>query len=352
MKFSICIPNYNYERYLGKTIRSVLDQQGVELEILVSDNASTDKSLEVVRGINDPRIKIHVNNVNVGFSGNLDRAARMATGQYVIMLSSDDLIAPGTLEKYARLMGTIARDQPAVVSSTWDVISSSDEIIGRHGPDSSLWLPGDRAPELDELVGGPAYKVAGETLLKRCVERMKNPFNFAATCYSRVLYDKIEGYGGGRMFNPDKWFHWRMLTQTQWAYFVDLPLFSYRWHDSNQTSLQRAAGALKYLVDEYANTLDIDGVVLSRIGLSRVDVEAAFVEHDIARHGLSTLAGGSRARARRIVDFGRAVYPQAWSRNKRLRILRMLLALGPAGEMLAARAYRSYQAKSGPHSQT
>jgi glycosyltransferase involved in cell wall biosynthesis len=349
MKFSICIPNYNYERYLGKTIRSVLDQQGVELEILVSDNASTDKSLDVVREFNDPRIKIHVNNVNVGFSGNLDRAARMATGEYVIMLSSDDLIAPGTLEKYARLMATIARDRPAVVSSTWDVISASDEKIGRHGPDGALWLPADRAPELDELVGGPVYRVAGDILLKRCIERMKNPFNFAATCYSRVLYDKIEGYGGGRMFNPDKWFHWRMLAQTEWAYFVDLPFFCYRWHDSNQTALQRAAGALKLLVDEYANTLDLDNALLARLGLNRTDVEGAFIEYDIARHGLSTLAGGSRARARRIVDFGRAAYPQACRGNNRLRILRALLALGPLGEMLAARAYRSYQAKNGPH---
>ena len=40
MKFSICIPNYNYGRYLGRTIQSVLDQQGADFELLVSDNAS------------------------------------------------------------------------------------------------------------------------------------------------------------------------------------------------------------------------------------------------------------------------------------------------------------------------
>lgn len=349
MTFSICIPNYNYERYLGKTIQSVLDQSGIDLEILVSDNASTDGSVNVVRGFNDPRIKVHVNNVNVGFAGNLDRAARMATGDFVIMLSSDDLILPGTLQAYANLMAKVAHDRPAVVSSSWDVINANDEVIDKHNPDSLLWLKEDRAPELDELVGGPVYRVAGDTLLKRCLGTMRNPFNFAATCYSRSLYDTIEGYGGGRMFNPDKWFHWRMLACTEWAYFVDRPLFAYRWHSSNQSSLQRAAGALKFLADEYATTLELDGDLLKRLGISRQDVEEAFIEYDIARHGLATLAGKSRGRARRIADFGRAVYPQPWRRNRRVRLLRALLVLGPIGEMLAARAYRSYQAKNGPH---
>src|SRR5262249_34593153 len=77
MKLSICIPNYNYERYLGRTIQSILDQADPDLEILVSDNASTDGSAELVRRFNDPRIRLHVNACNVGFSGNLDRAARL-----------------------------------------------------------------------------------------------------------------------------------------------------------------------------------------------------------------------------------------------------------------------------------
>ncbi len=97
MKFSICIPNYNYERYLGRTIRSVLDQPDADLEILISDNASTDGSVALAHSFADPRIHIHVNSVNVGFAGNLDRAARMATGQWMIMLSSDDLAPAGAL---------------------------------------------------------------------------------------------------------------------------------------------------------------------------------------------------------------------------------------------------------------
>ena len=100
MKFSICIPNYNYERYLGRTIASVREQQDVDLEILMSDNASTDGSVALAQSFGDPRIQVHVNAVNVGFAGNLDRAARMATGEWMIMLSSDDLARPGALTTY------------------------------------------------------------------------------------------------------------------------------------------------------------------------------------------------------------------------------------------------------------
>ena len=104
MKFSICIPNYNYERYLGSTIRSVLEQADVDLEILLSDNASTDGSVALAQSFGDPRIQVRVNAVNVGFAGNLDRAARLATGDWLIMLSSDDLALPGALASYRRLI--------------------------------------------------------------------------------------------------------------------------------------------------------------------------------------------------------------------------------------------------------
>ena len=348
MKFSICIPNYNYERFLGKTVQSVLDQAPADFEILFSDNASTDDSLNVVRAFNDARIQIHVNAVNVGFSQNLDRAARMATGESVIMLSSDDLIKRGALTAYEALFNVVARECPAIVSSSWDVISGTDEVTGRHGPDAELWTAADRASELDALVGGPVYRVPGDVILKRCLLRMRNPFNFAATCYSRSLYDAVEGYGGGRLFGPDKWFHWRVLAKVPMAYFVDRELFCYRWHGSNQANLENAVGALKYLVDEYVSTLELDAGLLARAGLSRDEVTDAYVEHDIARHGLATLARGQRLRARQILDFGKATFPQHLRRNRKAKALKALLALGPLGQRVAARAYQRYQHASSP----
>jgi glycosyltransferase involved in cell wall biosynthesis len=342
MKFSICIPNYNYEQFLGRTLQSVLDQQGFDLEILVSDNASTDGSLDVVRSFDDSRIKVHVNAVNVGFCANLDRAARMASGDYLIMLSSDDLMLPGALEAYQALLQSIPSEPGrTVISSTTTVISADDTPTGRQGPIAPLWTDSDRVPELDKLVGGPVYRVPGDELLRRCLRMLKNPFNFAATCYGRELYDAVEGYGGNRLINPDKAFHWKLLSVARDAYFVDRPLFAYRVHSSNQGSQEAAAGALKFMVDEYVATVELENKLLERLGMSRDEVVDAFVEYDVARHGMATLARGGRAKARRILDFGRAVYPDHLRRNRNAKALSTLLALGPIGQKLAERVYRS-----------
>jgi glycosyltransferase involved in cell wall biosynthesis len=342
MKFSICIPNYNYERYLGRTIQSILDQDYQDLEILVSDNASTDGSVALVQSFNDPRIQLNVNACNVGFGGNLDRSARMATGTYMIMLSSDDLMRPGALKCYQRLFEYLgAKGRATIACSSWDVIDANDKVTDRTSPDPSLWTPADRQEDLEKLLGAPVYGVPAIELLRRAIRLMKNPFNFAATVYAADLYRAVEGYGGGRLFNPDKWFHWKALGVAEMAYFIDSRLFAYRWHPDNQSAQESATSALKFLVDEYVSTLELDGNLLKRIGISRDAVLDAFVEYDIARHGLATLARGQRLRARRILDFGRAAYPGHVRRNRHARALRALLALGPIGQKIAQRAYRS-----------
>ena len=65
----------------------------------------------------------------------------------------------------------------------------------------------------------------------------------------------MEGYGGQRLMNPDKWFNWKALSVAEHACVIDAPLFSYRVHNANQNTLQAKAGALKHLVDQYAATL-------------------------------------------------------------------------------------------------
>jgi glycosyltransferase involved in cell wall biosynthesis len=340
VKFSICIPNYNYASYLGRTIQSVLSQSYTDFEILVSDNASTDKSVEVARSFADPRIHVHINRCNVGFAGNLDRAARPATGTRMIMLSSDDLVRPEALATYRAFCDALGPDaERDVFTSTWDVIDPEDRVTGRGGPEPSIWTEDDRVPHLDAGAGGPVYGMDADKLLRRCLQQLKNPFNFAATCYSRELYDQVEGYGGGRLINPDKAFNWKLLGVARRAYFIDRPLFAYRWHGSNQVAQESGMGAMKSMVDQYVATLELDAGLLARLNLSREDICNAFVEYDVARHGLATLARGNRTRARRILQFGWAVYPGSVRHNRNARILATLLRFGPVGERIAKWAY-------------
>jgi GNAT superfamily N-acetyltransferase len=99
-------------------------------------------------------------------------------------------------------------------------------------------------------------------------------------------------------------------------------------------------GALKYLVDEYATVLEADTELLRRAGVGRIDLERAFIERDVVRHGAATLARGDSVRARRIVAFGRAVLPHLLEEVPLGHGLRILLALGPFGGWIARLAMR------------
>ena len=61
LKFSILIPTYNGAEYLGETLRSILSQSFQNFEIIIQDDASTDETIEVIRSLDDPRIKIFSN---------------------------------------------------------------------------------------------------------------------------------------------------------------------------------------------------------------------------------------------------------------------------------------------------
>lgn len=335
MKFSICIPNYNYGRYIAETIESVLNQEA-EVEVHVSDNCSTDDSVARVEALADPRIRITQNAWNVGFAGNLDRACQGAAGERMILLSSDDFARPEALRIYRCLAEALGEQADrAVFASDQHVIDASGRIIGAAGRDSRMWRDATRHEALSEKLGCTILHVPARTLLKRALEHLRTPLAFAATCYPRALYTAVEGYGGGALMNPDKVFAWKILSVADHVYYVEAPLFSYRVHDSNQNAQQRQSGALKHLMDQYRATFDTSPAVMEAAGLSREDLAMAFVEHDIALRGLRAVAEGERHLARRHLDFGRATYPAIVARSRRAWMLRAALFLGPIGTLVA-----------------
>lgn len=94
---SIVMPAYNSGMYIGEAIRSVLAQTHRNWELLVVNDGSTDATVEVLSGFDDPRIKIfHKTNGGIGSARNL--GLRNATGRFLSFLDSDDLLPPKSLE--------------------------------------------------------------------------------------------------------------------------------------------------------------------------------------------------------------------------------------------------------------
>jgi len=310
MKYSICIPNYNYDDYLEKTIDSILSSDYEDIEIVISDNKSTDKSLEIIQNYKNryPNIKYSVNKFNIGFAGNLDCAASLTSGEKIIMLSSDDLIKSHAIMIYDKLTTSINHEE-IIISSTWDIINPEGEVIGKNGPNPVLWKEEDLDKNLSRIIGLKTYKVESRILLKRSILNMSNPFNFCTVCFSKKSYDNIGGYTSRRIINPDKWFNWRLLSATDYAYFIDEPLFQYRWHPQNQTAQQRQSGHLKYLLDEYRTTIEINDSMLNLANVSYSELIRSFIFNDILRHGLGEFSKGRLIKSFRIFNFGWATYP-------------------------------------------
>lgn len=95
---SLILLSYNYERYIGDGIRSVLAQTYPHWELIAIDDASTDGSLEVIRSFSDPRIRVLRSESNLGASASYNRAYAHCRGQYVGSLDADDFLAPRKLE--------------------------------------------------------------------------------------------------------------------------------------------------------------------------------------------------------------------------------------------------------------
>lgn len=333
---SVMIPNFNYGRYIGETINSVLSQASVGVEIVVCDNASTDESVTVVRAYRDERVRLEVNPCNVGFSANLERVAGMSRGRRMLLLSSDDRMKPGALAAYDRLeraLGPLA--ERAVWGAAATVIDSDGAPTGKHEPDAKLWRDAKINEALSKEVGAPVREMSGARLLKRSLEMLRTPLPFATTCYPRALHDQVGGYTGGRLINPDKWFLWKLLSVADMVYTIDRELFDYRVHGNGQGAQEQQSGALKHLTDEYVATFNLPESILAKAGLDREALAAAFIEQDIALRGLLSLAAGQRESARRAVHFGLATYPRLARANSKVWILRGLLALGPVGTRVA-----------------
>jgi glycosyltransferase involved in cell wall biosynthesis len=338
--FSICIPNFNYAHYIRLTIASV-QAQDQPFEIRVADNCSTDDSVAVIQAIADPRIFISTNPWNVGFAGNLDRACAGATGDRMILLSSDDLMEPGALSHYARLAEALGdAAETAIFNATQHVIDGEGRRTGIMGRNPRLWAGAVEDAALSSAVGAPVWRIPAATLLRQSILDMRVPFAFAATCYSRALYDSVCGYGGSRLYNPDKHFAWKLLTRADTAFHIDAPLFAYRVHNANQDAQQSQSGALKHLVDEYVASFDQPPETLAKAQLGKDEVAAAFVEQDIALRGLKMLAEGRRIDARRTLAFGQATYPALVRASRNCTALRALLALGPVGSGIAHAQYQ------------
>lgn len=128
---SIIMPAYNAEQFIAQAIESVQAQTLTEWELIVSDDASTDATLAIVRRIaeQDARIVVLEPAGNHGPAHARNRAIEHAAGRYIAFLDSDDLWKPGKLETQ---VGFMQQNQVAFSFSSYDRLAEDGAFLGEH----------------------------------------------------------------------------------------------------------------------------------------------------------------------------------------------------------------------------
>ena len=140
MKISICMATYNGGKYIREQLESIFNQEfkenaDVEMEIIVSDDGSTDDTLQIISEFNDKRIKIyHHNHTNVhkhykamfACTENFANAISKATGDYIFLSDQDDVWYPWKIDRTL----TVLKEKGGVVAASFEVGDENMNKIG------------------------------------------------------------------------------------------------------------------------------------------------------------------------------------------------------------------------------
>jgi len=104
---SIAMSSYNGERFIKEQIDSILDQSYSNLELVITDDGSSDKTIEIIKNYqkNDTRIKLYQNEVNLGFVQNFGKAISLCKGDYIALADQDDIWKKDKLKTFIEKIG-------------------------------------------------------------------------------------------------------------------------------------------------------------------------------------------------------------------------------------------------------
>ena len=88
---SVCMATYNGEKYIAAQIISILAQIGPDDELIISDDGSTDKTVEIIKTFRDPRIKLYQDHVFRDPIKNFQHALTKSSGRYIFLADQDDV---------------------------------------------------------------------------------------------------------------------------------------------------------------------------------------------------------------------------------------------------------------------
>jgi glycosyltransferase involved in cell wall biosynthesis len=262
---SVVIPCYNYGRFLEEAVTSVTDdQQGVDVRVLIIDDASSDDSSEVARKIaaRDPRVEVIVHGANKGNIATYNEGLlEWADGDYCLLLSADDRLTPGALRRARDLL---------------DAHPGVGFVYGR-----SLWcMPGAPQPTARTKVRGWSVW-PGQWWLERRFRQGENPITSPEIIVRTSLQKRVGGYDARLPHAADMEMYMRLAANADVGFIRGVDQAYYRLHEQNMSK------AVSALMDLCQRRLVCE-MVLDRYGERLPDAKrmSALVHRTLAREAL------------------------------------------------------------------
>lgn len=208
---SILIPTYNGAAHIRPALDSVFAQDGIDLEVIVTDDNSRDGTADIVESYGDPRIRLVRNPSNLGPEGNWNRALELATGTYVKLLPQDDTLHPGSL---AQQIAVLEADTDQAIA----LVFGAREIIDTHG----------RVISLRGLHGRQSGRISAADLSRLCVRKGTNVIGEpGAVLFRRSLASRIGTFDAAQPYVIDLDYWLRLLAHGD-AWYLEKPVSAFR----------------------------------------------------------------------------------------------------------------------------
>jgi hypothetical protein len=143
-KVSVVMASYNHAEFVGEAIESVLRQSFSDLEMVITDDGSPDRTAEVVRGFSDPRIDFVAFPQNSGTCDAFNNSIARSKGEYLAVLSSDDFFLPGKLARQVEFLDAHP-DVGAVFGQPKIVDEAGDELADSSHPFTTVFTSVNRS---------------------------------------------------------------------------------------------------------------------------------------------------------------------------------------------------------------
>jgi glycosyltransferase involved in cell wall biosynthesis len=214
-RVSVLMAVHNEERFLAAAIESVLAQTFADFELIVVDDASTDRSRAIASSSDDPRIRLVANAEQLGQTRSLNRGLALCRGEYVARLDGNDLAFPGRLAKQVAWLD--AHPDIGVLGTQ----AAAIDVHGRRIRRASWW--------------NAAWRKPSDGLELEWYRAFDTPFLHSAVLFRRALVERLGGYDERHDLAQDAELWMRAAAHAGLAN-LDEPLIAFRFDRGSMTA--------------------------------------------------------------------------------------------------------------------